>query len=157
MAEHEGLNVGEDRAWALTRDQAVAYAVACSTRATEAEHDAAVLGLLQHVGLDLHDAVQVLAKDVRPDRPDDHSATTPLAFTVGIGKQVGPFLKMLLDGRQTEHAAGVLNILAVADLDANLHRALTGVMGVDAQRARGLVETLLEHWPAAGSPRRISS
>lgn len=182
MAEHEGLwvrsevmpngtygvalNVGEDRAWALDRDQAVAYAVACFARATEAEHDAAVLALLLHIGLDLREAAMTLAKDVRPDRPVDHSATEPLHFEVGIGKRVGPFVKMLLDGRQVgeltpadlrDHAAGVLNVIAAADLDANLHRVLVGVMGVDDGRARGFVDSLQQHWPKSALPRRATS
>jgi hypothetical protein len=48
-----GLSVGEDHAWALTREQAIGYAVACIARATEAEHDAALHRLLiGTVGLD---------------------------------------------------------------------------------------------------------
>lgn len=158
-----GLNVGADRSWALNRSQAVDYAVACYTRATEAEHDAAVFGLLTHIGLPQRTVAELLVKDLRPDRPDDHTATHPLRFTVAIDRTLRPFLKMELDGREAgelttgdlrDHAAAVLNVLAAADLDAALLRTLTGTIGLDENRARAVVGSLMDHWPAEQGPRR---
>jgi hypothetical protein len=158
-----GLNVGPDRSWALNRTQATDYAVACYTRATEAEHDAAVLTLLTHIGLPERTAAELIVKDLRPDRPDDHTPTHPLKFTVAIGRKCGPFLKMELDGHEVgelttgdlrDHAAAVLNVIAAADLDAALFRALTGRVGLDEDRARAVVGDLADHWPAEQAPRR---
>ncbi len=161
-----GLNVGDDRAWVLTRDRAVAYAVACLARATEAEHDAAVFRMLTtQIGISETDAAAVLVKDLRPNRPDDHTATEPLRFTVALGRRVGPFLNMALDGRQIgeltpadlrDHAVAVLNVLAAADLDANLRRVLVGQFGLDDNRARQFVGALADHWPAETTPRRTA-
>jgi uncharacterized membrane protein len=160
-----GLNVGPDRAWALNRDQAIAHAVGCFARATEAEHDAAVFALLQQIGLDERLAVATLVNDLRPNRPDDHSSTAPLQFTVGL-RRVGPFLYMALDGRAIGeltphelrgHAIGVLTALAAADLDANLRRALVGQYGLDDARARDVVASLEKHWPTDPAQRGASS
>ena len=66
-----GLSVGGDRAWTLTRDAAVAYAVACFARATQAEHDAAVFSLLVKIVLSKQVAAAMIMKEIRPDRPED--------------------------------------------------------------------------------------
>lgn len=158
-----GLSVGEDRAWVLTRDQAVAYAVACFARATEAEHDAATFALLRHIGIKERDAAEVIVKDIRPSRPVDHTATEPLHFIVQFGLRAGPYLRMRLGGRDAgelttadlrDHAAAVLQVLAAADLDANLRRVLVGQFGLDDATARGVVGELAEHWPSSQTPRR---
>jgi hypothetical protein len=158
-----GLNVGADRSWALNRSQAVDYAVACYTRATEAEHDAAVFGLLTHIGLPQRAVAALLVDYLRPDRPDDHTPTHPLRLTVAIGRTLRPFLKMELDGQQVgeltvadlrDHAAAVLNVIAAADLDAALLRVLVGKIGLDDGRARAVVGSLMEHWPTEQEPRR---
>lgn len=160
-----GLNVGPgpDRSWVLTRSQAVDYAVTCFTRATEAEHDAAVFGLLTATGLPQKTVAELIVKDIRPDRPDDHTATKPLRFTIALGLKSGPFLKMYLDGELVgglttgdlrDHAAVVLNVIAAVDLDAGLFRLLTGRVGLDEDRARAVVGSLAEHWPVEQRPRR---
>lgn len=160
-----GLNVGEDRAWVLDRDQAVAYAVTCCARATEVEHDAAVFDLLtKRVGISERDAAATVLKDIRPNRPDEHAATEPLHFIGGLGRR-GPFLNMMLDGKQVgqltpadlrDHAMGVLNVIAAADLDAALRTVLVGQFGLDDDTARAVVGSLEEHWPAEQLPRRAS-
>lgn len=160
-----GISVGEDRAWVLTRDQAVAYAVTCFARATEAEHDAAAFTLLRAIGVPQPTAAAVVARDIRPSRPVDHSATEPLRFIVQLGLRAGPFLRMTLDGRPAgeltpadlrDHAAAVLNCIAAADLDANLRRVLVGQVGLDDERARAVVGSLADHWPTPQTPRRDS-
>lgn len=168
-----GLNVGQDRSWALNRDQAVSYAVACFARATEVEHDTAVMRLLTGtLGIPAETAGQVIVRDLRPDRPDAHDPTTPLRFIGQIGRAKHPrpdagtfvpLLAMELDGQQVgqltpadlrDHAAGVLNVIEAADLDAGLLRALVGPFGLDENRARAVVEDLANHWPDRKPPRR---
>lgn len=160
------VNVGADRVWPLDREQAVAYAVACYARATEAEHDAAVFGLLTRgVGMDRETAAAFLVHDLRPDRPENHTATEPVQYLPSVGER-GPFLRMFLDGAQVgemscadlrDHAAAALNCLAAADLDAAAHRALTGSIGLDDARAREFVSSLAEYWPEQGVPRGVPS
>lgn len=158
------LNVGDDRSWALSRDRAVAYAAACVAVATAAEHDAAVFNLLtKQVGLPRETVGAVLVNDIHPDRPEQHAATDPLRFATALGLKHGPFLKMTLDGKPAgeltpadlrDHALGVLKVIAAADLDAALHRALVGPFGLDDDRARQIIGSLANHWPAERSPRR---
>lgn len=162
------INVGDDRAWTLPPDRAVRYAATCVRRATEAEHDAAVLSFLtapSKAGLDLPDetAAGLIAHDLRPDRAIDHSETEPLRFHVAIGARTRkPFLRMELDGNDAgeltpadlrDHAMGVLQTLAAADLDAALVRCMVSTVGTDENRARGMVEALQQHWPAEEKPR----
>lgn len=162
------LNIGEDRSWPLDRHQAIRYAVACYARATEVEHDAAVFSLLTSIGVPQEAAAQVLASDLRPDRPEQHDDTLPLEFVGALGRRRGtgeivPLLNIALDGQPageltpadlTDHAGGVLKALAAADLDAALHRTLVGVVGVPDGTARGMVDALAEHWPQQHGPRR---
>ncbi|MPZ66238.1 MAG: hypothetical protein GEU83_12215 [Pseudonocardiaceae bacterium] len=166
-----GVSVEGDYAFSLNRDQAVAYAVACFTRATEADHDTAVLRLLTQVGVPAKHAGQVVANDLRPDRPDEHTDTQPLRFTVAVGRakhprpDAGQFIPLLflhLHDREIgqltpsdlrDHGAAVLNVLAAADLDAALHRALTGTVGLDDDRARAIVGDLANHIPTTEPPR----
>lgn len=167
------ISVGADRSWTLNLDQAVAYAVACHARATEVEHDTAVLRLLTDtLGIPAKTASQVIVSDLRPDRPDAQDATKPLRFTGAIGRakyprpDAGayiPLLMMELDGTQVgqltpadlrDHATGVLNVIAAADLDAALLRALTGTFDIDEDRARAVVEDLANHWPEQRPPRK---
>jgi hypothetical protein len=170
-----GLNVGADRSWALSRDRAVAYAVACFARATEVEHDTAVMRLLTgKLGIPAETAGQVIVQDLRPDRPDAHDATKPLRFFGQIGRakhprpdagQFVPMLAMELDGKDAgqltpadlrDHAGAVLRVIAAADLDAALLRALTGTFGLDENRSRNVIDDLANHWPDSQPPRRES-
>lgn len=151
-----GLNVGADRSWALGRDQAIAYAVACHRKATEAEHDAAVFTLLTHrLGMSESDAADVLKTELHPERPDDPAATAPLRFTTAIVRNAAPFLRVDVDGREVgdltpndlrDHAGNVLHVLAAADLDATLRRVLVNI-GIPTEKARAVIAGLAEHWP----------
>lgn len=162
------LNVGPDRSWVLNRDRVLAYAVSCFARATETEHDAAVFSALTSLRLDDETVSQVITRDLRPDRPDEHEDTKPLRFTIALGRsrstrKIVPLLQMHLDGMGEagqltpadlrDHAGGVLKALRAADLDAALHRVLIGTVGVPDHTARGLIGSLAEHWPEQRSPR----
>lgn len=161
------INVGEDRAWTLTPERAVAYAVTCVRRATEAEHDTAVLSLLQSVGVDKKGAQTLLTEDLWPDRFVDHVTTEPLRFHSGVSRrrrtgELVATLRMDLDGQPAgelttadlrDHALGVLKVVAAVDLDAALMRCLTVTVGTDHARAAQIVHGLKDHWPAEDSPR----
>lgn len=165
------ITVGEDRAFTLARDAAVAYAVSAFATATEAEHDLAVLRLLTTgaptgIGMPRALAAEFMVKDIRPDRPD-HRATEPLRFVVAIGQarvphvDAGEFqsaVRIRLAGLEVgyvspdelrEHASGVLNALAAVDLDASLHRCLVAQVGLSDDHARGIVGSLSEFMPEA--------
>lgn len=158
------ISVGPERAWPLTREDAVKYAVACFARVAEAEHDAAVYDMFT-ARLELPGivAAQAIAHEVRPGRTVDHSATEPLKFHVSLGAATHePFISLEMDDEPTgalttgdlaDHAQAVLAVVAVVELDANLHRVLTEVVGVDDLRARAAVDSLSEHWPTREKPR----
>lgn len=156
------INIGDDHAWTLTPDAAIAYAATCVRRATEVEHDAAVISLTTHIGIPLKHAARLVTDDLRPNRPLDHTATEPLQILPVLGARTGPHLRLRLRGEPAgevtpadliDHAVGVLRVLAAADLDAVLRRTLVGQYGLDEQRARATVATLADHWPEQRPPR----
>lgn len=169
-----GISVERDHAFALNRDQAIAYATACIARATEADHDTAVMRLLvTKLGIPPKSAAEFIKSDLRPDRPDEHKATEPLRFSVAIGRarhprpDAGTYIPLLMmqhangedAGQLTpadlrDHATAVLSVIAAADLDANLHRCLVSTLGLDDGRAKAVVGSLAEHMPGADVPRR---
>lgn len=159
------VTVHADFAITLNREQSVAYAVACYRRATEVEHDTAVLRLLRRTGVDEKTAATVIVSDLRPDRPDDHSATNPIRYIGAIGRvkyprpdagEFVPLINMQLHGKDIgqldpdelrDHAGGVLSVLAAADLDAALHRVLVHTIGLDDATARSTIGALFDLWP----------
>lgn len=158
------INVGPDQAWSLPRDRAIAHAVACFAQAMTAEHDAALFTMLtRQAGLAGRDVAPLISR-IRTARVLDHSATEPLRFIPCVGRR-GPFLQMLLDGRQVgeltpadlrDHGAAVLNVLAAADLDVGLHRMLVDTIEVPDGTARAMIHEMADHWPAPQPPRRAS-
>lgn len=154
-----GISVGPDRAWTLTPDRAVAYAVACFARAAEAQHNVALINALCATGITYPDALSMVTHDLSPDRTVDQAATAPLRLEPAVGRRTGgpllPLLVLEVDGQRlgevpvaalAEHAAAVLQVLRIADLDAGVVRALRG-MGVDEPHARALVDSMGAHWP----------
>lgn len=151
-----GFHHGDDRAWILTRDQAIEHAVAVFAEAERAEHDAATVELLHtQLGMPLETAVAFLVHDIRPDRPP---VDQPGPFTVGAGVSrsggLHGFLRLLLDGEAFgqwtiddahRHAGGVLQTVAAVDNDATLYRTLIGVIGLDEDRARAVVADIRNH------------
>jgi hypothetical protein len=165
------IRVG-DLNWTMTPDRALAYAAAVIRAAVTAEHDAAVFGLLTvRLGLDVRTAGQVIAADLRPDRPPLDADTAPLEFRPGITvtepvaapRGVRPFVGMWAGGKQIgqftpadcrHHATSVLDTVAAADLDSAFRRLLVGPLDLDEARASQVIASLAEHWPAAEEPRR---
>jgi hypothetical protein len=157
-----GIAVGDDRAFVLDREQAVAYAVACIARATEADHITALMRLLMslEVGLSSEQTAAFVSETLDGDN-GEHRATAPLQFMPGVsGARAGDdYRAAILVGLDEEpvgqmdpealrlHGTGVLSCLALADLDAGLHRALREDLGLPERVARLLVSSLLQHMP----------
>lgn len=158
------VSVGEDRAWTLPRRRAERYAVACMARAIEAEHDAAVFRLLTiRLRMEAKSAAALVVQDVRASRQADDRATAPMRFVPSLTIEGKPFLVHEVDGETVgqlipadlrDHAAGVLQVLAAADLDRALLASLTGAIGLDDGTARAVIGALAEHWPEEEEPRR---
>lgn len=152
-----GFHVGEDTAWALTRDQATAHAVAVIALATEAEHDAAVLASMTGAGLETTLVAEVIAL-ARDERPDHDAATAPLQFHPGVAaRDRSPFLRVELAGHPPwqwtpaaarRHAHGVLQVIAAVDLDNALSKVLVQNVGIEQGNADAVISSLVEHWPA---------
>lgn len=160
------ITVTDDRVFSLNRSQAVDYAVACYARATAAEHDGGVVRLLTTLGLDEPNALRMLTDDLHPERPPEHDATAPMAFTAALGRrrsQPDGYVALLTVScddtdlgavsptQLREHASAVLDTLAAADLDATLRRTLVSRIGIDDARARAVVGSLGDYMPADAS------
>lgn len=160
------LKAGPGCSLTLGREQAIAYAVECIARATEAEHDAAVLRLLaERLELPVEVAAEVVVCELRPDRPDGRESTAPLHFASSVVKpgDAGPgdplfvpVVKVALNGEELgklspdavrRHAGGVLDLIAAADLDNRLFRYLTERVGLRERKARAVVYALSEFMP----------
>jgi hypothetical protein len=143
----------------LTPDRALAYAAELVRRSIEAEHDAAVIRLLTQPGranMPVEQAAMFVSADLRQDRAVDHEATAPLAFEAGINPQLVPFVKVMHEGKQIaqqtpkearHHAMSVLDVIAAADLDSALERALMGLLGLDRAQASAVINGLGSYWP----------
>lgn len=151
-----GFHYGEDRAWSLTRDQAIRHAVAVFAEAERAEHDAATVELLHtKLGMPLETAVAFLVRDIRPDRPPTDQPG-PFTVAAGVSRDGGlhGYLRLLLDGEvfgqwrigdAHHHAGAVLQAVAAVDSDATLYRTLIGVIDLDESRARAVVADIGNH------------
>lgn len=160
------ITVGADTAFALDHDQALAYTTACMARATEADHDTAVMRLFTSIGLAPKITGEFIGRDLRPDRPDTHAPTEPLRFLPTVGRarhprpdagQYIPIILMELHGKDIgsispddlrRHGSGVLGVLAAVELDERLFRFLTKRADLDEDTARAVVGSLAEHMPA---------
>lgn len=155
------MNLGAT-AWGLDRGTAIAYAVAVIGAATEAEHDVATFRSFVATGMTEELAATFLARDIRPARTGRFDAGQPLELRPGVARDddgsTRPFLGIYLNGEQAgqldpdearEHAVQVLGVLAAADLDSGLRRALVGPVGLDEARASAVIHALGEHWPGS--------
>lgn len=149
------LNYGEDVAWTLSPDAAVTYALTVLAWAQRAEYDGAIMKLFVKLGLSLEDAGQLLATEIRPDRPDvPAEPTLPLVFGIGVTAKGKGFIKLnapdmpeatvdIADIRQ--HAYHVLETVTAADLDAGLVRVLRTSFNLEEHVARNVVMDLANY------------
>lgn len=150
-----GLHYGPDRAWVLTRDEAIQHATTVLAQVERAEHDAAVIALLhKKLGMPLATASEFVAKDIRVDRPPLPDVS-PITLVPGVShRTLRPFLRLELDGEGIgqwdldggrQHAVFVLQTVEAVESDARLHRALVGLVGMDEGRARAVVGDIANH------------
>jgi hypothetical protein len=141
----------------LTPSRAVEYATELVRRSIEAEHDAAVMRLLAKAQLPVTKAAEFVAYDLRRDRVVRHEFTEPLEFEAGINAQLVPFVKVIHGQQQIAqltpkqaraHAMSVFDVIAAADLDSALERALMGLLNLTRAQASAVVNGLSKHWPA---------
>lgn len=148
------VSIGGDRIWRLDADACLNYVLACTMAAQQAEYDAAVLKQMTSLGLEPELVAQMIAKDLRMDRPSVPDAAPGLRYAPGVTAQGKPFLKIELDGEGVgqldldqlrEHSMSVLEAPVAADLDSAYKRALVGLIGLDAGRASNVVADLANH------------
>lgn len=152
-----GITYGPDRAWALDRTAAIAYAVACCDEATSVEHDYAVYQMMTGAGVEPREVVRLITDDLRVKRVHN-GATRPLRFEPILGMVHGPHLHMYLGdehvGEVTPHdlrghGGDVLTVLSVTVLDSVLLGALIDSVGMGEEKARAVIGTLNAFWPRA--------
>ena len=145
------IEASDDRAMVLTPDRALRYASAILAYVARAEYDAAVVRQLRNLVDDMT-AVGQIVTDLRTDRPPiSDDATAPLRFEGGVSAFTGKaFLHIAIDGKvgqweipaAKEHALAVLEAVSAADLDSGYYRALRGMVGLDENRARQVIDDL---------------
>ena len=149
--------VSLDQDWSvrLDRESALRYCLSCLEAAARVDYDAAVFRqMTRKLQLEPIAAVQLVERDLRPDRPVLEDAAPGLAFLPGITEAGKPFIHIVLKGEPyaqmdpndlRSHAMFVLETPIVADLDAGYRRALVGVVGVDEGRAAAAIDDLSNH------------
>jgi len=147
------LEASADLARTLTPDESLTYAAGVLAAAARAEYDAAVLAQMtsEKLGLPMQVAAEVI-QELRKDRPPlDPAITWPFTFEPGVTKELHPFIKIICGGEPIgqwdvsdarSHAMGVLQSVAVADLDSAYLRALVGSVGLDRNRGMHVVDDL---------------
>lgn len=157
------VHIGDDFAFTITRDKAVAYAAQVLAVTEQADHDTAVMRLLvEKLSLPIEQASQFVIRDLRPDRPPtNHEATWPLELYAGVSmnpktKQLGGHIVLAKKGEQREvgrfeiagirmHALSVLQATYAADMDSGLYRALRGLFELEPNRSRAVIEDLANY------------
>ena len=150
------VHIGDDLAFPLEGERAIAYALAVQTAAERAAYDEIVCAQLMEL---LHGRGELVAEVVgtmREKRPPlDDSATAPLTFEPFVSartREGGLFVSVhgerlfqwsVADARQ--HAGHVIQVLCGVDLDAAYRDLLTEHVGVPAQTARTMVDNLQTH------------
>lgn len=147
------METDQDTSFVMDRDTAVAHVFAVVDVAQRAAYDAAVIAQLTKTGVDLDAAVELVA-GIRADRPPV-VIPGPLELVPGVSQKTRePFLTVQVNGKPVgqwtvedaeQHATYVLGAVAVADLDSGYYRALRGMLQLDEQRARNVVDDLANH------------
>lgn len=142
----------QDRIWRVGPDEALNYVLACTLAAERADFDAAVLRQLTGIGVPLPDVGMVIARDLRPDRPELTDALPGLRYEPGVTEKGKPFVKVLIDGVVQDetldldlinrHCLHVLGAPVVADLDNSYRQALIGQFGMEPATATNIVHDL---------------
>jgi hypothetical protein len=153
------IDEDEDHSYGFTRENALQYAAYVHEAAARADYDASVIKQLLSIELDQFVAIKFI-EELRKDRPplDDK---WPLILEPGVAHRTGEGFLIVKNGWEADktgepfgqwtpgaarsHAAHVLEALAVADLDAGYLRQLIGVIGIEKDLARNMVNDLGAH------------
>lgn len=147
------VSADPDTVFSLKADAAMRYVAAVFRAATVAQHDAAVIHQLStKLGLDKKMAAMTIV-DLRDDRePAAVEATAPLRFEAIVSNTTGrPYVHVSTRKKQLtqwtpedcfHHGSAVLQVLAGVDLDSAYFRYLVNTVGIDAPRARAVVNDL---------------
>lgn len=146
------IEIDEDHAITLDRENANAYAYAILEAVARASYDAAVYSQIRtRISEDPHVAGHLIV-DLREERPPiDFSIMAPMSFRDGVNQKGKPFLTILFNDEPAgqwdlqdarEHALGVLEAIVVAELDSGYLRALRGLVGLPEGTARNTVDDL---------------
>jgi hypothetical protein len=150
------IHIGDDLAFPLDGDRAIAYALAVQTAAERAAYDEIVCAQLMELLKGDGSLVAEVVSTLRERRPPlDDAATAPLTFEPFVSartREGGLFVSVhgkrlfqwsVADARQ--HAGHVIQVLCGVELDAAYRTLLTEHVGVDAGTARAMVDNLQTH------------
>lgn len=152
------VHATDDVAFTLTREEAIAYAVAVIDACVRAEYDAVVFAQLRARGIGPGWAVSVIA-DLRAGRPPLEFGT-PLSFEPFVsGATRESQLHVVVNGTRyaqwgtgdgRRHAMQVLEVAVGVDLDAAYRRHLAGPLNLGDAKAGALVQELANHRAGVG-------
>lgn len=150
------IHIGEDVAFPLEGDKALAYALAVQRAAERADYDEIVCTQLMELLKGNGRLVAEVIGTMREQRPPlDDAATAPFTFepfVSALTRQGGLFVSVhgerlfqwdVADARQ--HAAQVIQVHVGVELDAAYRTLLTETVGVDPHTARVMVDNLQTH------------
>ena len=150
------IHIGDDLAFPLEGDRAIAYATTVQRAAERAAYDeivcAQLMELLKGDGQSVAEVV-IKMRDQRP--PLDDEATAPFTFepfVSALTREGGLFVSVhgkrlfqwsVADARQ--HAGHVIQVLCGVELDAAYRTLLTETVGLKPETARVMVDNLQTH------------
>lgn len=141
----------------LPRTEALAYADAFTRHVANARYDATVVQQLRGIGVDDMQAVGMVVRDLRAERPSPNPlATHPITIEPMVSQRDLIARLKLTDGTGSEwqwdtedalrHVMHVLEVSAGVDMDALYLRLLRSSIGLDEGTARGMVTRLGDYY-----------
>lgn len=152
------LTVGE-HSRVLSPDNVLRYAAGLLAVIAQAEHDAAVLCQLRHLGVPDRAVIRLIS-GLRMDRPPQQArATFPLVLTPGVNPEGKPFLTVVVDGDERvgqweieqaqDHVRFALASVGAADLDRAYLLMLESQIELDRETAVSVVGDVMNfRWDA---------
>jgi hypothetical protein len=152
------LRLGDDVLCVLDPERALAYAATATRALAYAEYDAAIMRQLDAAKVPI-DMVAHVVRAMRDDRaPIGAAATAPLRYSPIVSSRTrNGMVNVRVSGREhqgrplgwqweaadvRQHVRHVMEVSAGVDLDAAYRTHLVGVVGLDEQRARFMVDEL---------------
>lgn len=141
----------------LDRQRALRYVASWADAIARAEFDAAVFAQLTGIGVSEQDAMEVIVRDLRPDRPPlDSEGTAPLRLepVLSVRTKRGQVAAYLGDEHVFQldapavyrHIGTVLPVVMTCDLDGAYRRWAIGRLEEPVWRAEAMVADLGSRW-----------